>query len=131
MNSKNLPPGEILLQMIKDAGMTQAGLARRAGRQRSVINEVVLGRRNVGRDLGIDLARAFKITPNLLFQKLGLFPMGPDSDPLTEEGIHILEQLEGEDKEEAVRQLRLRQQVAEERGKYDTRKRKTRPATPG
>ena len=128
---KTLLPGEVLLQMIDEKDWSQSELARRAGRQRSVINEVIAGRRNVGRELGIDLARAFGISPDLLFQKLGLFPSDPDTDHLTEEGIHILRQLEGEDKEEALRYLRLRKQVVEERGKYNVRKNKTRPATSG
>ncbi len=79
----------------------------------------------------VALALAVGNSPDNVLRIAGRLPPKPDTDPLTEEGIYILERLEGEELEEAVRQLRLRQQVAEERGKYDTRKRKTRPAEPG
>lgn len=125
---RDLLPGEILQQMIEEKGWTQAELARRAHRGRSVINEVVSGRHKVGRDLGVALARAFNIPPDVLFQRLGLFPPDPDSDPITEEGIHILRQLEGEYKHRAIRLLKV---VAEEQGDYDVSKRKRRPASSG
>ncbi len=79
----------------------------------------------------MDIAEAMNLPPERLFRLAGIFHEKPEPDPLIEEGIHILHRLEGENKEEAIRQLRLRLQVAEERGKYNGRKRKTGSRTAG
>jgi len=114
--------------MLKVRGWTQADLANEMGKGRGVVHDVVVGRRGIGVELGVEMAKALGLPPEEFFRRLGIFPTKPDSDPLTEEGIHVLKQLEGLEKEDGVRYLKMRLQVQQERGKYDVRKRKERPS---
>lgn len=50
--------GERLQDLLDTRGITQADLAQAMGRQRSVVNEVIKGRRNIGLRLGKDMAKA-------------------------------------------------------------------------
>jgi transcriptional regulator with XRE-family HTH domain len=121
--------GKWLENQLEERGFTQSELARRARLTQSSISLVISGARQPGPDLVSAVARGLKLPPEQVYRAAGLLPPARDADPLTEEGIHILGQLEGEDKEEAIRQLRLRLEVAEKRGEYNARKRKERPAT--
>lgn len=118
-----------LVQELEKRNWIQSTLATHAGLSRQAISDYVNGKRkNYESDALVSIARAFGLPPDEVFRAAGIFPPKPSTDSLTDEGIHILQQLEGEYKDEALRQLRLRLQVQEERGKSNVGKRKARPS---
>ncbi len=104
--------------------MSPAELARKAGIDKGIISRILNRERRPSPESLEAIARALKLPSETVFRAAGLLPSKVKTDPLTEEGLYILQQLEGEDKEDALRYLRMRLQVAEERGKYSVRKRK-------
>lgn len=108
--------------------MKPADLARKAELDKSVVTRILNRERNPEPKTLTAIARALRLPPEQVFRAAGLLPPTSNTDSLTEEGIHILNQLEGEYKDEALRQLRLRLQVQEERGKSNVGKRKARPS---
>ncbi len=52
-----------LVGAIRDKGWSQAELARRANVSPAAISDVISGRRNVGNDLAIAIANAFRFPP--------------------------------------------------------------------
>lgn len=104
--------------------MSPAGLARKAGIDKGIISRTLNRERKPSPESLEAIARALKLPPEAVFRAAGLLPPKAETDPLIEEGTHILQQLEGEDKEDAIRYLRMRLQVAEERGEYNVRKKK-------
>jgi len=107
---------------------SQNELATRAGIGRGIVNKTEAGRNDPAPQTLRALARALGYPVDRLYRLVGFLPSDPGKDPLTEEGLHILQQLEGEDKEDAIRYLRLRRQVQEER-RRGVRKRRERSAT--
>ena len=105
--------------------MSPAGLARKAGIDKGIISRTLNRERKPAPESLEAIARALKLPPEAVFRAAGLLPSEVESDSLIEEGIHILQQLDGEDKEDAIRYLRMRLQIAEERGKYLVRKSKS------
>ena len=118
-----------LFEELIKRGIKPAELARKAGLDKGIISRILNRERRPEPETLTSIARALRLPPEQIFRVAGLLPIDPKSDPLIEEGIHILRQLKGEDKEEAIRQLRLRVQVAEQRGKLNVQKGKERPAT--
>lgn len=55
------PPGETLLDVLEERGMTQADLAERTGRPRKTINEIVKGRAAITPETAFHLERALGI----------------------------------------------------------------------
>lgn len=56
-----LPPGEILLEVLEDRGMTQSELAQRTGRPLKTINEIIKGKAAITAETAIQLERALGI----------------------------------------------------------------------
>lgn len=110
--------------------LSQADMVRlsRDAISNAQISRILSGQRKPGEDTLNGIARAFGLSPVQVYRAAGLLPPDKSIDALTEEGIEILHELEPSEKEDAIRYLRLRRQVQEERGKYNARKRKERPA---
>ncbi len=53
-----IPPGEFLQEHLEDLGISQAEFARRLGRPRQVINEIVRGKKAITADTALDLEAA-------------------------------------------------------------------------
>jgi len=53
-----IPPGEFLQEHIDDLGISQAEFARRIGRPRQVVNEIVRGKKAITADTALDLEAA-------------------------------------------------------------------------
>jgi addiction module HigA family antidote len=66
-NRKRRPshPGEVLEDLLPDAGLTQTDLARLMKVSRRTVNEIINGRRPVTVDTAHRLACVFKTTPEL------------------------------------------------------------------
>ena len=119
---KELLPGEILLQMIEDIGWTQAELSRRTNRDRQTINDVIRGKNGLSRNLGLDIAKAFNISPEILFQKLGLFPADLEADENLDKINHLYSTLrDPENKKKAVQFFEFLK-TSEEKAQYNARK---------
>ena len=50
-----IPPGEFLREHLDDLGISQAELARRLGRPRQVVNEIVRGKKAITAGTALDL----------------------------------------------------------------------------
>ncbi len=55
------PPGETLSEVLEDAGMSQAELARRTGRPNKTINEIIQGKAGITPETALQLERVFGI----------------------------------------------------------------------
>jgi len=51
------PPGETLLEILEDRGMSQAELAERTGRPKKTINEIIKGKAALTPETAIQLER--------------------------------------------------------------------------
>ena len=50
-----IPPGEFLQEHLNELGMSQAELARRLGRPRQVVNEIIRGKKAITAETALDL----------------------------------------------------------------------------
>lgn len=50
-----IPPGEFLQEHLDDLGLSQAEFARRLGRPRQVVNEIVRGKKAITAETALDL----------------------------------------------------------------------------
>ena len=115
---------EWLNTQLKIRDMSPAELSRKAGIDKGVISRALSRERKLSPDTLEAVARAFRLPLETVFRAAGLLPAEQEADALVEEGLYILQQLKGEDKEDAIRYLRMRLEVAEEKGEYHARKRK-------
>ena len=58
------PPGETLLELLGDRGMSQADLADRTGRPKKTINEIIHGKAAITHDTALQLERVLSIPAN-------------------------------------------------------------------
>jgi HTH-type transcriptional regulator / antitoxin HigA len=63
----DLPPHEMLRELIRARGITQADVARATGIRESVLSEVLSGKRIMGRKTIEELSRFFSVDPGVLF----------------------------------------------------------------
>lgn len=55
INSVALHPGEVILGILKERGMSQVELAVRLGMQKSYVNEIIKGKRGLNADIAVSL----------------------------------------------------------------------------
>ena len=60
-----IPPGELLAETIKTAGLSQAELARRMGRPAQAINEIVRGAKEITADTAIQIERVLGVPAHI------------------------------------------------------------------
>jgi|SRR3990172_2374270 len=73
---------------LKEQGITQAELARRAGVTRAAINGILTGARGPGVDLCNGIARALKLPPETVYRVAGIPLSEAKKDPWVEEMDH-------------------------------------------
>lgn len=56
----SIPPGEFLQEHLDDLGISQAECARRLGRPRQVVNEIVRGKKAITAETALDLEAVLK-----------------------------------------------------------------------
>lgn len=56
-----VPPGETVLEVLEELGMSQAELAERIGRPKKTVNEIVRGKAAITPETALQLERAFRI----------------------------------------------------------------------
>ena len=52
-----IPPGEFLREHLEESGMSQAELARRLGRPRQAVNEIIRGKKAITAETALQLER--------------------------------------------------------------------------
>jgi transcriptional regulator with XRE-family HTH domain len=122
---------ELIKKKAGEMKLDQVELADKANISPSQVSRIFSLKSTASSENLVNLAIAVQLPPNHILEIAGRLPKQPETDPLTEEGIYILKQLEGNNKEDAVRYLRMRMEVAEKQGKYDAPKRKERPSKVG
>jgi transcriptional regulator with XRE-family HTH domain len=114
--------------------MDQVELAEKANISPAQVSRILTLKSVASTETLASLATALGLPAASILQIAERLPKSPESDPLIEEGTHILQQLKDLDMESAknaVGYLQITLQVAQDKGKYDARNRKgkTRPST--
>lgn len=73
--------GDWLLHELKEAGISQAELARRAGLSKGTVSNLINGTKGVGQDSLKAIARALRLSPEVVFRAAGVLPPKSESDP--------------------------------------------------
>lgn len=98
---------EWLLSQMADKDWSQADLARETNLTRATISNYVAGR-TPDKNALRKLARAFKLAPELIFEKAGLLPPKPELSIIKRKLAHIAESLPDSDVEMAIALLEQR-----------------------
>lgn len=86
---------------------TQADLHRASGISRAVISKIISKTSQPKPETIEQIARAFRMRPEIVFQKAGLLPRSQEKDPLTREGEWLLGQLDEDRRARAVEFIRF------------------------
>ncbi len=100
--------GDWLSTEMKNRGMTQSELARKANISQAAISHILSNRRNPGNGLCESIARALRLPPELVFRKAGLLPPAVPQDEYQEELLHLLQQLPPEERQEILELVRFK-----------------------
>jgi len=90
----NIDFGSNLTKLLEQKGWSQAELARRTGRSRTAISDIISGKRAIGRDLALDIADALNIPPAEMFRLAGLLPANPAADQTLDRITHLYHALQ-------------------------------------
>lgn len=88
-------------------GWSQADLARNSGLDPSLINNYLTGKRNVGINSVVSIAKAFGVRPDAVCRAIGLFPPIPEATAQTEQLLHLFSQLDEADKTTIMRMIEV------------------------
>jgi len=118
----NIDFGDNLIRILKKKGWSQAELARRTGRSRTAISDVISGQRAIGRDLALDIAEAFDMPPDEMFRLAGLLPPKPDADQTLDRIDYLYHSLHDPDNKKKALEYMEFLKMQDEKGDYDERK---------
>lgn len=91
-----------LEQELEKRGWKQADLARYANMDTGMVSNIMSGKRNIGPTTGVSIAQALNVPPEFIFRKAGLLPEMPEPTAQTEQLLHLFNQLDDEEKEDAL-----------------------------
>jgi transcriptional regulator with XRE-family HTH domain len=97
-----------LEEQLKEQGISQAELARRAGVTRGAINGVLQEARGPGVELSKGIAKALRLPEQQVMRAAGLLAPAPETDEELEQIIHEAEQLNKEDHAEVLAYIRMK-----------------------
>lgn len=117
-----------LLKQLQELDWTQADLSRYSGLTRGAISKYLSGRTPDEAALR-KLAKAFKLPPETVFRAAGILPPQSPEDELMNEIMHLAGDLPAQDKQDILEYVRMRNRLAEERGKNESRTQR-KPAAP-
>ena len=121
--------GAWLDQQLAERNMRPADLAKRANLDQALISRFRHGKTRPTPESLIAIARALKLPYEIVYQKAGLLPPEPERTAILRQIEFVASELPEEEQINILEYARLRQRLAEERGKYDASKR-TPPAAP-
>jgi transcriptional regulator with XRE-family HTH domain len=93
---------------LKEQGISQAELARRAGVTRGAINGILTGARGPGVELSKGIAKALKIPAEQVMRAAGLLDRAANIDEEIETIIHEVEKLPKADQAEVLAFIRMK-----------------------
>lgn len=97
------------LQKELDArGWNQSDLSRRSGITTGQISRILNGTRGPAPETLNGIAKAFHLSPELIFRIAGLLPPRENVEPLDEELLDLFEQLTPEDQDEILQLARMK-----------------------
>jgi transcriptional regulator with XRE-family HTH domain len=95
-----------LEERLKEQGITQSELARRAGVTRGAINGILQGVRGPGVELSKGIAKALSLPPEQVLRAAGLLPPEAKINEQMEKIIHELDGLSRDEQEEFLAYVR-------------------------
>jgi transcriptional regulator with XRE-family HTH domain len=107
-----------LLVELRSRGWSQAELARRAKISKAAISNILSNQRKPGPELCEAIAKAFNVSPEIVFREAKIFPPLGEKDIRLDEIGEIYKKLEEDGKQELLEQSRFRLRLQEERGSY-------------
>ncbi|MBI5933303.1 MAG: helix-turn-helix transcriptional regulator [Chloroflexi bacterium] len=119
----NILFGDWLKEKLKAKGMSQAELAKRIKVTPSFVSHLISGDRGTTIDILIPIADALKIPPEEAFRAaVGINKKSASKSNAVEEIEYLASELPEADQQDLLEYARLRQRIAEERGKYESNK---------
>ena len=100
-----------LLDELRKREWTQADLARASGLTTAAISKYMSGR-IPEKDALKKIARAFDVPIGNLYQIAGMLPPEPEPDLLTKAIMHLLHDLDNEEKNEVLEYVKLRRRLS-------------------
>jgi transcriptional regulator with XRE-family HTH domain len=111
---------------LRERDWSQAGLSRATGLTTAAISKIMSGERGLGKKSANSIARAFKMSPEVVYRIAGLLPPKSDSTPTLEEANFLLQQLDEDDQRTVIYLIRAihdkgkkKYQSTEPRGEID------------
>jgi transcriptional regulator with XRE-family HTH domain len=91
--------GSWLLKELDKRDMSQSDLARACGITTAQISQIVSGKRNAGKKSLTNIAQAFKLPLDYVFEIAGLLPPNPELSSIQRKIIHLIKNLPNSDLE--------------------------------
>ncbi len=95
-----------LIEELEKRGWSNSKLARNAGLVPSTISMVISGQNRPGFEFCVGVARALNHPPCKILRLAGLLPSQPEISEMTEEVLHLFEQLSKDKQKFALQSLR-------------------------
>ena len=106
------------LQQERDKrGMSQSELARTCGLHRAVVNKIENLHSSPTPETLLAIARGLKLPPEVVFRKAGLLPPRPETNPIIEALLAIVDTLPPEEQQEILEYAQYQLEKAERRKK--------------
>ena len=121
--------GEWLKEEMEKKNLSQKELAEMSNITPAQISRIINGTRGAGEQAIVSIAHALKLPPETVFRAAGLLPPQAPEDELMNEIMHLAGDLPAQDKQDILEYVRMRNRLAEERGKNESRTQR-KPAAP-
>lgn len=121
--------GDWLKEEMEKKNLSQKELAEMSNITPAQISRIINGTRGAGEQAIVSIAHALKLPPETVFRAAGLLPPQSPEDELMNEIMHLASDLPAQDKQDILEYVRMRNRLAEERGKNESRTQR-KPATP-
>jgi transcriptional regulator with XRE-family HTH domain len=104
---------------------SMSDLARNAGISRGAVANIMRGDRNPGVNVCEGIAKALKVSPEIVYRQAGILSPAVDPNERAQELVHLFNLMGLEDQEETIDYARLRLKRQEEREKKNAKREKT------
>lgn len=111
--------GERLLLLLDKKGMTQADLSRKTGRSKASISDVISGRRNMGLEFALDIAKAVDMPPVDFLVFMSMLPPQTPKDVILNQIDYIYGTLEDPGNKQKTLEYIEFLKTQEEKGNYN------------
>ena len=112
--------GEWLQFELNKRGWSQSDLAVKSKITPAQIGRLIAGTRNPGKESLNAIAKAFDISPVIVFQIAGFLPQDVDTDEIIENTLSAIKGLSKRDRQDVYEYALFRKQIAEQKSKYST-----------